>query len=87
MSDTGIGIPLDKQEKIFQTFEQVDTSTSRKYGGTGLGLAISSQLVEKMGGSIWVESEPNKGSTFHFIVRLGLQSQPERRLWSETRLI
>ncbi len=76
VSDTGIGIPLDKQQKIFQTFEQVDTSTSRKYGGTGLGLAISSQLVEKMGGSIWVESEPNKGSTFHFTVRLGLQSQP-----------
>lgn len=76
VSDTGIGIPLDKQEKIFQTFEQVDTSTSRKYGGTGLGLAISSQLVQKMGGSIWVESEVNRGSTFHFIVRLGLQSQP-----------
>ncbi len=76
VSDTGIGIPPDKQQKIFQTFEQVDTSTSRKYGGTGLGLAISSQLVEKMGGSIWVESEPNKGSTFHFIVRVGLQSQP-----------
>jgi two-component system, sensor histidine kinase and response regulator len=74
--DTGIGIPLEKQEKIFQTFEQVDTSTSRKYGGTGLGLAISSQLVQKMGGSIWVESEPNKGSTFHFVVGLGLQSQP-----------
>jgi two-component system sensor histidine kinase/response regulator len=76
VSDTGIGIPLDKQQKVFQTFEQVDTSTSRKYGGTGLGLAISSQLVEKMGGSIWVESEPNKGSTFHFIVHVGLQSQP-----------
>jgi len=76
VSDTGIGIPLDKQKKIFQTFEQVDTSTSRKYGGTGLGLAISSQLVEKMGGNIWVESEPNKGSTFHFIVHLRLQSQP-----------
>ncbi len=77
VTDTGIGIPVDKRETIFQTFEQVDTSTSRKYGGTGLGLAISSQLVHNMKGRIWVESELNKGSTFHFIVGLELHSQSE----------
>ncbi len=66
VSDTGIGIPRDKFEKIFSVFEQVDNSSTRRFGGTGLGLAISSKLVERMGGRIWVESEVGKGSAFHF---------------------
>ncbi|MCA9146782.1 MAG: AAA family ATPase, partial [Planctomycetales bacterium] len=68
--DTGAGIPLDKQAAIFGSFEQSDSSTTRRYGGTGLGLSISSQLVSKMDGRIWVDSKPGHGSTFHFTIPL-----------------
>jgi CheY-like chemotaxis protein len=72
--DTGVGIPQDKLEKIFEPFSQADGSMARKFGGTGLGLSISSRLVEMMGGRIWVESDA-LGSTFHFTVSLALQSE------------
>lgn len=69
VSDTGIGLPPDKLDSIFNRFTQADLSTARKYGGSGLGLAICAQLVEAMGGDIWVDSQAGKGSTFHFTVR------------------
>jgi two-component system sensor histidine kinase/response regulator len=71
VSDTGVGIPPEKQKLIFEPFSQADTSTTRKYGGTGLGLTISARLVEMMGGTLWVESEMGRGSQFHFTARLG----------------
>jgi two-component system, sensor histidine kinase and response regulator len=82
VSDTGMGIPIEKQKIIFESFAQADGSTTRQYGGTGLGLTISRQLVELMGGQMWVESEIGKGSAFHFTCNLqqrtSAASQQER---------
>ena len=77
VSDTGIGIPADKQADIFGMFEQGDSALTRRYGGTGLGLAIASRLAKLMGGTLWVESQVGAGSRFHFTVRLELAESAE----------
>jgi hypothetical protein len=69
VKDTGIGIPSERMDRLFQSFSQVDASTTRRYGGTGLGLVISKRLSEMMGGTMWVTSEVGVGSTFHFTIR------------------
>lgn len=69
--DTGIGVPDDRKELIFESFSQADTSTTREYGGSGLGLAISKRIIEKMGGEIWLDSVEGEGSTFHFTAHFG----------------
>ena len=75
VSDTGIGIPKDKQSIIFEMFEQADSTTTRRYGGTGLGLPIAARLVDLMRGRIWLDSEEGRGSRFHFTVHLGLPDE------------
>jgi two-component system CheB/CheR fusion protein len=86
VSDTGIGISEDLHDRIFEDFKQIDNTFARRYSGTGLGLAISKQLIEMMGGRIWLESEPGKGSVFHFTLRLteavpAEQPKPEPSAW------
>ena len=76
VKDTGVGIPADKQQRVFEAFSQADGSMARKYGGTGLGLTICTRLVGLMGGRIWLESEPGQGTTFHFTLLMAIQSTP-----------
>jgi signal transduction histidine kinase/DNA-binding response OmpR family regulator len=83
VTDTGIGIKPEQKERIFDSFEQAESSTTRKYGGTGLGLAISKRIVEMMNGSIWVESEPGKGSTFFFTIQLQRGKNEQHTLLSD----
>jgi PAS domain S-box-containing protein len=85
IKDTGIGIPKNKQEVIFDSFKQADSSTTRKFGGTGLGLSISKRLVELMGGDMWVQSEEEKGSEFFFTVEFGIQKEKKTHTYVEPK--
>jgi CheY-like chemotaxis protein len=78
VTDTGIGMSMEQQKRVFDPFAQGDTSTTRRFGGTGLGLSITTQLVRMMGGDIWVESQEKKGSTFHFTIKLGVAGDTEK---------
>ena len=83
VEDTGIGITDEQKSRLFQSFEQAEVNTTRKFGGTGLGLAISKRIVELMGGEIWVESEPGKGSKFSFTVLLQQDAKGEKRRFDD----
>jgi signal transduction histidine kinase/DNA-binding response OmpR family regulator len=93
LSDSGIGISPEQQKRVFSSFEQAESNTTRKFGGTGLGLAISKSIVELMGGKLWVNSEPGKGSTFAFTIHVkrGTQKDPEQLAsgvnWSNVRIM